>query len=267
MIYIDKCICGSMQHHNLMKHDIFVKHGEIVQCDECGFIWSKKQLDDIELESFYKYKYRDLKGEILDFTRFRNDLQRAISQYSFYNDSLADLDQVILEIGAGWGVSSKYLYKKGFNNIYIIEPDARVNNILPKDIKILNNMSEAPSKKISLVIMSHVLEHIFNVKNFLRRLATQMNKDSVVFVEVPNCENQKVLMQSDESYHYWFFTKKSLINLFKSQGFEPVKVQTYGKGKFSKIKSTSKSDNIIREYESSRDEAYWLRGSFKVFSQ
>jgi 16S rRNA A1518/A1519 N6-dimethyltransferase RsmA/KsgA/DIM1 with predicted DNA glycosylase/AP lyase activity len=85
--------------------------------------------------SFYKYKYRDLKGEILDFTRLRNDLQRAISQYDFYNESLTDLDQVILEIGAGWGVSSKYLYKKGFKNIFIIEPDARVNNIAPKEYK------------------------------------------------------------------------------------------------------------------------------------
>jgi len=118
MNYIDKCICGSKKYKKIMKHNIFVNNGEIVQCSECGFIWSIKQLNDIELEGFYKYKYRDSKGEILDFTRFRNDLQRAISQYSFYNDSLIDLDQVILEIGAGWGVSSKYLYKKGFNNIY-----------------------------------------------------------------------------------------------------------------------------------------------------
>jgi hypothetical protein len=124
-------------------------------------------------------------------------------------------------------------------------------------------MSEASFKEISLVIMSHVLEHIYNVKNFLRRLAAQMKKDSFIFIEVPNCENQEMLAQSHESYHYWFFTKKPLINLFKSQGFEPVKVQTYDKGKFSKIKSTSKFDNLIREYESSRDEAYWLRGIFK----
>jgi len=148
--------------------------------------------------------------------------------------------------------------------IYIIEPDARVNDILPKGIKILSNIVEASSKEVSLVIMSHVLEHIFNIKIFLHRLASQMKKGSIVFVEVPNCENKKVLSQSSESYHYWFFTKKSLISLFKSQGFEPVKVETYGKDKFSKIKSTSKSNNIIREYESSRDEAYWLRGSFKT---
>ena len=124
-------------------------------------------------------------------------------------------------------------------------------------------MAETSSIDTSLVIMSHVLEHIFDIKTFLRKLATQMKKGSTIFIEVPNCENPNVLLQSDKSYHYWFFTKKTLINLFQSQGFEPIKVKTYGKEVFSN-KPTSTFDNVIREYESSRNEAYWLRGSFKA---
>jgi hypothetical protein len=41
MNYVDKCICGSMKYQKLMKHNVFVKNGEIVQCNECGFIWFK----------------------------------------------------------------------------------------------------------------------------------------------------------------------------------------------------------------------------------
>jgi 2-polyprenyl-3-methyl-5-hydroxy-6-metoxy-1,4-benzoquinol methylase len=265
MTCIEKCICGSVNYRHLMKHKIFIKQGEIVQCNECEFIWSKQQLNDIELEVFYKEKYRDLKGEVLNFTRFRNDLQRAISQYNFYGSSLnLDLSQEVLEIGAGWGVSPRYLHKQGFDKIHIIEPDARVDHILSKGIRKLSSVAKAPDNFFSLVVMSHVLEHIFNVQNFLHELIVKIKKSSIVFVEVPNCENPQVLLQSSESYHYWFFTKKTLIDLFKSQGFDPVQVETYGKDKFSKNKAALKHSNIICKYESSDDEAYWIRGIFKV---
>ena len=243
-------ICKTLapsSHNFLMSHNIFCEDGEVVGCNNCGFIWSNRQLDDFSLVGFYKDKYRAIKGETLDCMRLRNDLQRASSQYAFFCDNEARSRRPTLEIGAGYGVLSKYLHKKGFVDINVVEPDAVASNALH-----------------SCVDIFHVLEHVFDLNVYMNKLKSMMGDDSILFVEVPNCENKLVYSQSGNSFHYWFFTLETLVSLFEVSGFEVIKIAAFGKERFS-TKGTNLS-NKIREYEPSAEEAYWLRGCFKVTS-
>lgn len=245
-VLVNNCIlCCKDSHETLMKHNIFCENGRIVKCNNCGFIWSNKQLDNYALRDFYKNKYRSLKSEHFNYRRLRDDLQRAISQYDFFWDEISCPVKSVLEIGAGYGVLSKYLHKKGCVNMEVVEPDSVVNNILPDDVNISNNIEGLSSNKFTLIIMSHVLEHVFNVNMYLKELASKMKKNSIIFIEVPNCENAQVYEQSGNSYHYWFFTKKTLIKVFEMSGFEMIKVSAYGKDKFS-----TKNHQTIMRYVS-----------------
>ena len=263
MISVDEClICGSEHFHTLMPHNIFVENGSIVQCGSCGFVWSRAQLENAELKSFYKNKYRNLKQERLTFGRFKNDVQRTISQASFYQLQSLSTQSPILEIGPGWGASPKYLYKEGFNNVTVVEPDERVKNLLPVSTKILGDVHEASFSHFSLIIMSHVLEHIFNIESYLNELTRIAKKGACLFIEVPNCENEYVLSGSDQSYHYWFFTHESLVKFMELQGFKLIKVVACGKDKFDT--NGMKHDNLIKEYDFADKRSYWLRGLFEI---
>jgi hypothetical protein len=272
MIEINKCpSCGiSDSLISVMPHKIFLKESFIVKCSACEFLWSKNQLDDKELTYYYKKQYRNIKKEEFTFGRFKNDLQRAISQYLFYKKYLPCKMEKIIEIGAGWGVSAKYLYKQGFNRTTIVEPDDRILAMSLNYVDRYDHINDIGSHFFSFIILSHVFEHIYNFDDFFLKILNISTKNSVLFIEVPNCENDYILDNSDMSFHYWFFTKKTLSQILKKYGYQLLEMKFYGKDKFIQtgVKRNHQYisfDNSIKEYESSDDPcAFWIRACFRL---
>ena len=94
-------------------------------------------------------------------------------------------------------------------------------------------------------------------------------RSSVLFIEVPNCENNYLLDNSDTSFHYWFFTKKTLAKILKKYGYQLLEMKFYGKDKFIQTDVDHKHqytsfDNSIKEYESNDPRAFWIRACFRL---
>jgi len=129
-------------------------------------------------------------------------------------------------------VSAKYLYNQGFSQVSIVEPDDNVKAILPNSFDRYDHVNDVYKKLFSFVILSHVLEHIYDFDAFFSKISSISKVGSILFVEVPNCENNYLLNNSGTSFHYWFFTKKTLIKVLKKHGYSLLDMKFFGKDKF-----------------------------------
>nr|MBC8501980.1 methyltransferase domain-containing protein [Nitrosopumilus sp.] len=79
------------------------------------------------------------------------------------------------------------------------------------------------NKKYEIIWMSHVFEHLVEPNIFLEKIKKNMNEDSILFIEVPNCEHPSTLNDSIFlSPHVYHFTSKSIIDLCKKHNFEII---------------------------------------------
>lgn len=76
-------------------------------------------------------------------------------------------------------------------------------------------------KQFDIVTLIHTLEHIENPVVFLKKIATRLNRDSFLIIQVPEINKSPFdLMIYDHLSH---FTKNSLIYLLESSGYKVLK--------------------------------------------
>jgi len=162
------------------------------------------------------------------------------SQYAYCKEFL-DKDGEILEVGAGQGQASYWFEQAGYN-ITAIEPD-------PNNAKLINNKLRngkciscdaeniSLGKKFSIVWVSHVLEHMVSPQNFIDNINKHLIDNGILFIEVPNCENKKVLKTSIEKVpHTFHYSMRSLQIIMERNNFY-IKKSDY-------FKPASKIDGI-----------------------
>ena len=150
-----------------------------------------------------------------------------ISQYKYCKPYLLHKKN-ILEIGAGQGQVMYWFEKEGFS-IMGIEPDENnvklINQKLNQGKCIVGTAENFQIKeKFEIIWMSHVLEHLIDPIQFLKKIQKNLSTDGIFFIEVPNCENESMLNSSITLLpHTLHFSKKSLINLVEKTGFKVIR--------------------------------------------
>ncbi len=75
-------------------------------------------------------------------------------------------------------------------------------------------------KTFDVIWVHHVFEHLMEPDMLLRKWKNILRDDGIIFIEVPNCENDEILRRSindnPSSFHY---SKQSLLNLAKNAGY------------------------------------------------
>jgi len=164
--------------------------------------------------------------------------------YIFKFKKFLDKKKNILDYGCGSGelansLSNIYKYKNIYtSDVFIISkkfiPKVK-NHFLIDDQKLVN-------KKFDVIFVRHVLEHIYDLKKFIKKIKNNLkNKNSILFIEVPN-ENSfwKTIMQKRwpgyfYPFHYYVFSEKFLtyfflknrLKIIKSFNLEPPVIGTY----------------------------------------
>jgi hypothetical protein len=119
------------------------------------------------------------------------------------------------------------LDQKGFH-VTGIEPDLQnVSFINPKlnNSKVIHCFIDdfTNDEKYEIIWLSHVFEHLAEPDIFLDKIKNKMFEDSVIFIEVPNCEHTPTLKDSIfGSPHVYHFTTKSIRDLCEKHGFEII---------------------------------------------
>ena len=84
-----------------------------------------------------------------------------------------------------------------------------------------------PEKKYDCLILSHVLEHIYDLPLFIDEISKNINDDGLLYIEVPNAEYYDKItdicpLQEINIEHINFFSKYALNKLLMNQDYHAV---------------------------------------------
>ncbi len=149
---------------------------------------------------------------------------------------------VSLEVGCREGLFSKNL-KQYYNNIecWGIEPDKTIQTKAKKNLDnfilgLFDKETKLPKKYFDLIIFNDVLEHMYDPWGALEKAKEILTKDGIIIASIPNIRHKSVLkdliFNDNFEYksagilditHIRFFTKRTMIKLFKDAGYEILK--------------------------------------------
>ena len=86
---------------------------------------------------------------------------------------------------------------------------------------------EENNKKYDLLILSHVLEHIYNLNSFIKNVSKNINDNGFLYIEIPNADFYEEFenicpLQEINIEHINFFSKYALNKLLINNGFHCV---------------------------------------------
>ena len=199
--------------------------------------WNKK---DISTEEAVKSNYSDINSQ--------GKWRQWISQFSYCKPSIKNKKK-LLEIGSGQGQTLFWFEENGFS-VTGIEPDKKNVELINQKLrsgKCVSGLIEEIDidGKFDIIWISHVIEHLLRPDELLVKLKKYLNEDGIIFIEVPNCENDKVLKDSLLTQpHTFHFSKKALTDLAKKTGYKIERCDyfrppTLVEGGFNKIMKKS----------------------------
>jgi len=146
--------------------------------------------------------------------------------YKFITNNIDLTNKKICEIGSGNGYLALQISKNYkidcFEPNPSFEPSENVNIIK----EIFNDNSD---EKYDVIILSHTLEHIVDIDNFLSKLRNKLNKEGNIFISVPNFEKGLKYNHINifNTEHISYFTKTSIKKILSKNYFQKSKIIDY----------------------------------------
>ncbi len=166
-------------------------------------------------------KYRNLVKKTQNMKSYK-ERNRIVKRYSFGE---------ILEIGCG----EFPLFK---NSIRIDIANINIKNLIVVDCN--KSFAHKIKRKFDTIIALELIEHLYNVDNFLNECKKLLKPNGRLILSTPNVKYWKnrlwLLFGSDRWFdtnglHLWFFSPESLKKKIESHGFEIIKMIPVGKTK------------------------------------
>jgi len=224
------CHCCDGEYTTLQK-DIYI-------CPECSHIYRDYTGDSIE---YHTNCYRDEEGfrgsgEILNgkiTEQFHENRKGMCTNRVTYSSSFMKDGDSVLDIGAGAGTFAKLLNEKF--DLDVLEC-AELDDRLVAECKQLgfkttqSGILELPDdKEFDVIFMWHVLEHIQDVKESIKKLRKIVKKRAII--EVPllvaldgKGRRRSLTPPNEGNYdgHYHYFSERSFRKLAKSAGMRII---------------------------------------------
>jgi 2-polyprenyl-3-methyl-5-hydroxy-6-metoxy-1,4-benzoquinol methylase len=148
--------------------------------------------------------------------------------------------QRVLEVGCGAGEFAASIRARTPNVvIWGVEPAAEAANIAAGRLDRVicssfePNMAELAGETFDCVVFNDVLEHVPDPEKILRETRPHLTEGGVIVASIPNIlyfyEITRILITEDWEYqdygildrtHLRFFTRKSIVRLFRTAGYE-----------------------------------------------
>lgn len=201
-------------------------------CANCGLIFTSPAPDKKTLDDIYKNKYSyDVHLLIQKEKKYR------AGKFSGYVKKAGTMTKV-LEIGSMYGFLIESLEKSGFKCTGLEIDEKAVEYCQRKNMDVRNETLEVflekNEEKFDLVVMSHVLEHIVNPKEYLEKIKSLLSENGKIMIIVPNASSLTG-KAFGKYWGYWqvpvhinHFNKKSLRHLFENLNFKTLRIGTAG---------------------------------------
>lgn len=190
----------------------------IYKCQSCGFGFTKNsnlQLSDYHRDDEY----------IQEEKLFENIFQKRVNVIS----GLLNPGKV-LEIGCSTGLLLSMLKARNWDVLGVEMSKKSADAAKSRGIKIIVNSFENVKfdQKFDLIILNHVLEHLENPKEVLKKAYSILDPNGAILISLPNFGSLSAIVQKCNwklllpEEHLWQFTYDSLNILFKKIGLKTI---------------------------------------------
>jgi len=199
-------------------------------CGKCGFVYVSPTIAENELSDYYAHmSLYDM--SLYEFTDC-NSLSQRINRYqrifTFIHDYIKKTQQelsYILDIGCSTGYLLS-LFKTNGYNVLGMDPSPKCKDIAIQEYGVnvrTGTLDTIPIKneKYDVIILSHVLEHIVDLSNFILKLKSILSPKGIIYIEVPDVQNINLPFGYFSFEHVNYFSKRSLTNLMAKYGLSP----------------------------------------------
>ena len=135
----------------------------------------------------------------------------------------------LLDFGSGTGDFLCAAQKAGWET-FGVEPDEGARSRgLQKGVRVGSNLDSVPEALFDMITLWHVLEHLPEPGYVVGELGSRLAQDGYLIIAVPNYRSFDARYYGsfwaayDTPRHLWHFTKPSLEDLLKGQGFELIR--------------------------------------------
>jgi len=215
----------------------------IVICNSCGFHFTNPIPLESEIGNYYKSE------SYISHSSTNKGLINKIYQ-KVRNYTLKQKVKLIqrlssgknhLDIGAGTGHFIDSTSRAGFQSLGL-EPDEDARNLAKKsfdvNIQPLDQLHKLDDSSMDVITMWHVLEHVYNLQNDLKKITSLLKDDGVMVVAVPNMNSydakkyKEFWAAYDLPIHLYHFTPNDIRTLFDQFNMEvkeilPMKFDSY----------------------------------------
>ena len=202
---------------------------------DCCPVWGIDELEKFYSEGDY---WGDSKTEMLLPKKYPVPYGLAVSRWGLIEPLFGESGKQIsiLDIGAGHGFLGMVAAKSKkvhLSNYVCVEKDKTLGESLKKTWSVYFSKSNLQIKdqtdqvegKYNCIILSHILEHLYEPKKMLQIVLKKLAKRGVLFIDVPN---QDYLFKEDVFPHLLFFNISSLQYLLKDCGLKINSIKCYG---------------------------------------
>ena len=191
----------------------------VYRCNYCDMMFSDNSTSKDTLDNYYSTMSKYESSAVT--SNERNEFIIKIVQ------QLTNKKSEIIDVGCGSGALLRILNKAGFKNLTAIEPARKCIDNIKKELNIdvycgVIDTFET-SKLFDLVSCLGVLEHVYNLKEFLLKIYSLMNNSGKLIIAVPDAENFNTFVKSPfqefSLEHINYFTRNTLIKLLELCGF------------------------------------------------
>lgn len=217
------------------RHSLSKDQFRIYKCRWCNAVFTDLNIDN----EYYKKYYPEDYYEDNQVSKSINKLLRLFKEISFKNRLRTIKDyspkgRTILEIGCAKGDFLRWL-PSSFEKYGIELNEAGYQYVKKnyKDIKIYNidigRKSFNNGGKYDIIVMWHVLEHVYNPIDFIKRLSDILAEDGVIIFDVPNKNSigfnltKDAWFHLDAPRHLFHYTYNSVKWVLQKYNFEIVK--------------------------------------------
>lgn len=227
-------VCDGRDFDVIAERDRYGLPIQTTLCRTCGLIQTNPDMRAADYRDFYVHHYRrlyiaKLVGQPRDFFREEYWRGRRIVDYVLGHLALPP-GALVVEIGCGAGGVLHPFAQRGFR---VIGTDLGEENMaygrrMGLDLRSGDVHDLRLDEQPSLVLYSHVLEHVAEPGRQLRRIRELLRSDGHLYIEVPGVKSVHRnahcadLLDALHIAHIYNFTLRSLTNLLARHGFERV---------------------------------------------
>jgi 2-polyprenyl-3-methyl-5-hydroxy-6-metoxy-1,4-benzoquinol methylase len=220
----------------------------IVRCNVCDLIYANPQTDNVsEVEKNYTKVNGEGNKDGIALDNFNPDnhqyLKKQVLQLKDYSPIIdfveKDARGVFLEVGSYAGTFLNEAKKRGWDVIGVepleIPADYSEKKLGIRVIRKYFEEADLPAGSVSVVVATHVIEHVPNPVSFVEKANTLLKKGGKLILETPTYDSFtfKILGHRERSVrcdgHIYFFTKQTLRKLVEDHGFKVLKHESVGR--------------------------------------